>query len=186
MHDFISRQAIQRRRRDFELPASPAALGRRSLTLAGMGAAPEIREARLSDAAEIRKCVEAAYRHYTARIGKPPGPMLDDYAEVIERHRVFVVDADDIVGVLVLIEKEAGMLLDNVAVRPDQQGKGLGRRLIDLAESETRAAGFGQLDLYTHECMTENIELYESLGYSQTERRREQGYDRVYLRKRLA
>ncbi len=151
-----------------------------------MGANPEIRRARLSDAPAIRKCVEAAYRHYTGRIGKPPGPMLDDYAEVIRRHLVFVVDADDIVGVLVLIQKPAGMLLDNVAIRPDQQGKGLGRRLIDLAEAETCAAGFEQLNLYTHECMTENIELYESLGYSQTERKQEQGYDRVYMRKRLA
>jgi len=111
--------------------------------------------------------------------------MLDDYAEVIRNHKVFVVETEYIVGVLVLIRKTTGMLLDNVAVHPDQQGKGLGKRLIILAETETIASGFEKLDLYTHECMDENIELYKSLGYIETERKQEQGYNRVYMQKKL-
>ena len=145
----------------------------------------KIRPARLSDATAIQKCVEAAYRHYISRIGMPPGPMLDDYAAVIRHHRVFIAETEKIVGVLVLIQKPTAILLDNVAVHPDQQGKGLGKRLINLAEAEARAAGFENLDLYTHECMSENIELYESLGYIETERKEERGYNRVYMQKRL-
>jgi len=147
---------------------------------------PQIRKARLSDTVAIQDCVAAAYRHYIGRIGKPPGPMLDDYAKVIERHEVFVAETEIVVGVLVLIRKTTGMLLDNVAVHPDQQGKGLGGRLIKLAETRAGAAGFEKLDLYTHECMTENIELYQFLGYKETERKQEQGYNRVYMRKHLA
>lgn len=146
----------------------------------------EIVAADRGDAAAIARCVEAAYRHYIARIGKPPGPMLDDYADVIATHRVFVVRAaGSIVGVLVLIETPAGILLDNVAVHPQRQGQGLGRRLIAHAEREARALGYAALDLYTHECMHENIALYRALGYAETGRREERGYPRVYMRKLL-
>jgi len=55
---------------------------------------PEIRKARLCDVSAIQNCVEAAYQHYINRIGKPPGPMLDDYAEVIEHHKVFVAETE--------------------------------------------------------------------------------------------
>ncbi len=41
-------------------------------------------------------------------------------------------------------------------------------------------------NLYTHEGMTENIGLYEYLGYIETDRRTEKGYRRVYMRKNLA
>jgi len=150
-----------------------------------MRKAPQIRKATLSDVFEIQLCAEAAYQHYIDRIGKPPGPMLDDYADVIQRHIVFVAETEKIIGVLVLIPNATGILLDNVAVHPDQQGKGLGKQLIDLAESEAATRGFKKLDLYTHERMHENIELYKKLGYTETERKEVQGYNRVYMEKYL-
>jgi ribosomal protein S18 acetylase RimI-like enzyme len=147
---------------------------------------PTIRKAQLQDAAAMQSCVEAAYRHYIPRIGKPPGPMLDDYAEIVQQHQAFVAEASgQIVGVLVLIRKDNGILLDNVAVHPEHQGKGFGRQLIELAESEARNQGFGHLELYTHERMTENIEMYRRLGYIETKRRNEKGYQRVYMQKSL-
>ncbi|MCP3849863.1 MAG: N-acetyltransferase, partial [Gammaproteobacteria bacterium] len=78
----------------------------------------KIREAVLSDAGEIQNCVQEAYQHYIERIGKPPGPMLDDYAEVIKSHLVYVAESDGVVGVLVLMKSENRFLLDNVAVDP--------------------------------------------------------------------
>ncbi len=112
--------------------------------------------------------------------------MLDDYAAVIAKHRVFVLgEAGAVIGALVLIRQAGGLLLDNVAVHPDHQGRGLGRRLIDFAEAEARRQGYAALDLYTHEAMTENIAMYRALGYAETGRRVEHGYLRVYMRKPL-
>ena len=146
-----------------------------------------LRPARPEDAAQIAACVAAAYQHYISRIGRPPGPMLDDYSQVIRQHQVFVAEEQSkVIGVIVLVLKGRGMLLDNVAVHPAQQGKGLGGRLITLAEAESQRQGFAQLDLYTHECMTENIAMYKRLGYFETERRTERGYQRVYMRKALS
>ena len=134
----------------------------------------------------VRDVVHAAYRHYIARIGKPPGPMLDDYAKRIADGQVWVSEDDGrIVGVLVLEEGPHGFLLDNIAVPPDCQGKGFGRMLIEFAEAEAQRRGFQEINLYTHALMSENIALYLRIGFVETHRIREKGYDRVYMTKRL-
>jgi GNAT superfamily N-acetyltransferase len=134
----------------------------------------------------VSACVNAAYRHYIERIGRPPGPMTDDYAEVIRERRVTVAEsAGRIVGVLVLALTPDGFLLENVAVHPTRRGTGLGRALLELAEDEARRAGFDSIYLYTHEKMSENRALYARIGYVEYDRRFEKGLARVYMRKPL-
>jgi ribosomal protein S18 acetylase RimI-like enzyme len=145
-----------------------------------------IRIALADDAEVVRRVVDAAYDHYVARIGKPPGPMLDDYAKRIADRQTWVLeDAGRIVGILVLEQGPPGLLLDNIAVLPDCQGKGFGRALIGFAEAEARRRGFDEIHLYTHALMTENIALYRRIGFSETRRVSEKGYDRIYMTKRL-
>ncbi len=159
--------------------------------MAGRGddaaATPAIRPAVAGDADAIAALVAAAYGHYVARIGKPPGPMLDDYRRVVRDHRVQVaVEGQRIVGVVMLVETRDGILLDNVAVCPRRQGRGIGAALIAAGEAIARAAGYRNLDLYTHESMVENIARYARRGYREVARREEQGYRRVYMRKPLS
>ena len=145
-----------------------------------------LRRAGSGDAAGIAACVRAAYSHYIERIGRPPGPMLDDYDQVVRDHRAYVIEeGGELLGALVLIEKEDGLLFDNITVQPARQGEGIGRRLMEHAESEARRLGYGHLDLYTHERMIENIAMYERIGYVEVDRRTERGFPRVYMRKRL-
>ena len=145
-----------------------------------------IRQARAGEADTVSAVVHAAYQHYIARIGKPPGPMLDDYAQRIADGQTWVLeDAERIAGMLVLEETPAGMLLDNIAVLPEYQGKGVGRALLEFAEAEARQRGFSAIHLYTHALMTENIALYSRIGYVETRRVTEKGYDRVYMTKRV-
>jgi ribosomal protein S18 acetylase RimI-like enzyme len=145
-----------------------------------------IRAASAADAVAVRDIVNAAYRSYIPRIGKPPGPMLDDYAKRIGDGQVWVLaDGDDIVGILVLEETPDGFLLDNIAVAPDRQGRGHGRVLLEFAEAEAVRRGWHEIRLYTNAMMTENIALYERIGYVETARVTEKGFDRVYMVKRL-
>jgi GNAT superfamily N-acetyltransferase len=145
-----------------------------------------IRAATAADAERVQSIVDTAYGHYIARIGKPPGPMLDDYAKRIADQQAWVMEDDGrIVGILVLEDGPPGLLLDNIAVLPDSQSKGFGRALIGFAEGEARRRGFGEIHLYTHALMSENIALYRRLGFVETHRGSEKGYDRVYMTKPL-
>ena len=146
-----------------------------------------IRRAQPEDRAAVERIVRDAYGIYIERIGKPPGPMLDDYAALIADGAVSALDEPDgtIAGIIVLLPQPDHLLLDNIAVRPDRQGQGLGRQLVAFAEAEARRLGHAELRLYTHQRMTENIALYTRLGFVETGRGREAGYDRVFMTKRL-
>ncbi|HKE50038.1 MAG TPA: GNAT family N-acetyltransferase [Actinomycetes bacterium] len=139
-----------------------------------------------ADAAAVTDLVDAAYGHYVDRIGILPGPMREDYAQVIGTADVTVAEeAGAIVGVLVLGITDEGFVIDNVAVHPSGQGRGLGRALLEHAEAAARQAGFDSIYLYTHEQMTENLALYTRIGYVEYDRRSEGDFYLVFLRKKL-
>src|SRR5260370_301730 len=143
-----------------------------------------IRLAEPADAEAVTACVMMAYAHYLDRIGREPAPMTADYAELIARGAVHVlVESADIVGVLVLQREDDTWWIENVAIHPNHQHTGLGRQLLAFAEHSAQAAGISELRLYTHELMVENIALYQRLGYREVERRQENGFRRVFMRR---
>lgn len=146
-----------------------------------------IRLALAQDATTVAQIVHAAYVGYQTSIGTTPGPMLDDYCDLVSRGLVHVLEENgEILGLVVLIPEERTMLLDNVAVRPEAQGRKLGSQLIAFAERQARAAGYGSIRLYTQEAMTENRARYKHLGFVETHRAEEKGLKRVYMTKTLA
>ncbi|KIU53896.1 MULTISPECIES: GNAT family N-acetyltransferase [Pseudomonas] len=145
-----------------------------------------IRPATAHDVAPVQALIEAAYALYIPRIGARPGPMLEDYAALIAQGRVEVFEEQgQVLGVLVLIAQADGLLLDNVAVSPAAQGRGLGRQLMAHAEARARQLGLEVVRLYTNEAMSENLGLYERLGYRETHRAEQAGFRRVFMEKRL-
>ncbi|MBR0646066.1 GNAT family N-acetyltransferase [Plastoroseomonas hellenica] len=145
-----------------------------------------IRTARPGDRAAVEAVVHAAYAPYVARMGREPGPMGDDYGALIAAGHVRVLeDEAGVAGILVLIPEADALLLDNVALADRARGRGFGRRLVARAEAEARAAGLQRLRLYTHVLMTENHTLYAHLGFHETHRATEKGFERVYMEKPL-
>jgi GNAT superfamily N-acetyltransferase len=143
-----------------------------------------IRKARPEDASAVRDVVVAAYQHYIPVIGRPPAPMTDDYPARIAADQVWVLeDSDGMAGVLVLENGPDCFLLDNIAVRPDRQGRGYGRQLLDLAEAEAIRCGWNAVTLYTNALMVNNIAIYSGRGYIETGRKVEKGFSRVYMAK---
>lgn len=146
----------------------------------------EIQRADTGDVDAMGACVHDAYRHYIRRMGKVPGPMLDDYAYRVENNHTYVIKSHDrVIALLVLIEDENGMLLDNIAVHPDAQGQGIGKKLMAFAEDLAVRSGYTRITLYTHVTMTESFEMYKQLGYVVSEKKTVDGYQRIYMEKAL-
>lgn len=142
------------------------------------------RRALPAEVEEVRSLARAAYAPWVAVVGREPGPMNDDYAALIAEGKVWRDEGGE--AVCVLIEKDGALLLDNIAVSPDAQGRGLGRGMVAFAAAEARRRGLPAVVLYTHVRMAANIALYARLGFRETHRAHEGGFDRVYMRLDLA
>ena len=146
----------------------------------------ELRKAKSADVAAIDGLVQRAYGRYVSRIGRPPGPMEDDYEAKVGEGLVTVADdGGEVVGLIVLVEEPDCLLVENVAVEPERQSEGIGRALLAYAEDVARGAGLSALRLYTHVTMTENLAFYPRLGYEETGHSTDDGFERVFFRKRL-
>lgn len=147
----------------------------------------EIRKARLDDLAEVERIVAEAFAPYVARMGRRPAPMDDDYRARIAAGEVDVlVDAGGMAGLVVLETDRDPSVLETLAVADRARGLGLGRILVAHAEAASRAAGCRTISLFTHEAMTENQAIYPRLGFVETHRAHQNGFDRVFFAKSLA
>ncbi|MGV9454274.1 GNAT family N-acetyltransferase [Streptomyces sp. NPDC003635] len=145
----------------------------------------EIRPANSSDVAAVKSVTDAAYHHYIERIGVVPQPMERDHAANVAAGQVFVT-GDPVVGLVEVEEHADHLYLDNIAVHPDAQGQGVGRRLLEFVEAHARALGLPEVRLFTNAKMWENQKIYPKFGYELVERRVDGPYDRVHYRKRLS
>ena len=155
-----------------------------------MDESPRVRRATADDVEAIEVLVTESFDKYVERIGKPPAPMLADYAGLLDTSRVWVIERrDDVIAVLVTqhITRPDGdhLLLDTVAVAPGAQGGGHGRRLLELAERDAIEHGLTEVRLVTNEAMTENLVFYPRHGYRETGRAVQDGYRRVFFSKSL-
>jgi ribosomal protein S18 acetylase RimI-like enzyme len=145
-----------------------------------------VRRATTPDVAAVAAIAAAAYSPYLASIGVRPGPLDVDYADAVERRDVRVAELDGApVGILVLVVHADHLTLENVAVDPRAQGRGIGSALLALAEDEARSRDLPEVRLYTHRLMAANLALYGRRGYVETHRETQHGLDRVFLTKRL-
>ena len=147
-----------------------------------------IRLATPDDVDAVQACVRAAYTMYLERMEQEPAPMTADYASLVGQGVVHVLDDDpggDLAGLLVAFAREDHYFIENVAVRPDLHSTGRGRLLLSFAEDEAKRQGFDRIELYTNTVMTENIEYYPRLGYEETGRHEEDGFERIFFRKSL-
>ncbi len=126
----------------------------------------DLRQATAADAAAIRELTRTAYAKWVQLIGREPKPMTANYEEAVTRHRFDLLYVDGSLAALIeTIREPDHLLVENVAVSPAFQGRGLGRKLMAHAETLAREQGFDTIRLYTNQRFVENIELYRKLGY---------------------
>jgi GNAT superfamily N-acetyltransferase len=71
-----------------------------------------------------------------------------------------------LIGIIELVVEPDAVLIENVAVRPDQRGRGYGYALMSHAREVALSLGHKRLWLYTNKLMAENIAFYQRLGYA--------------------
>ena len=145
-----------------------------------------MRPAAPRDAATVRALTRDAYAKWVPVIGREPLPMRADYDAAVRRHRIDLLCLDGRpVAVIEMIPEADHLLIENVAVAPDCQGRGLGRRL--LAHAEQVAAGLGRTEmrLYTNGAFPENVALYRKAGYAIDREEPFMGGFTVYMSKRI-
>ncbi len=146
-----------------------------------------IRSALFADAERVVGLIRAAYEGYVPTLGRNPQPMDDDYAALIAKGQVSLLeDGDRIVGVLVVQPEECGnMLIRTIGIAPDFQNRGLGTQLMAHAEAIAEADDRTRLRLYTNEVMTGTARLYARLGYRETHRTGPEGRQVIYMAKEV-
>lgn len=148
-----------------------------------------ISKATIEDVPVIKSMIDAAYSKYIDRIGKPPAPMAADLHEIIKTHDVYLLgdSKNNAVGSIALESNPESKTIkvDSIVVSPSAQGHGYGRILMNFAEDLARSRNCLALELYTNVKMYENLVLYPKMGFVETDRKAEDGYERVYFRKAL-
>ncbi len=145
-----------------------------------------IRPAARPDLDRVRDCARQAYALYVPRMGKEPAPMVADFEAQIGAGKLHVVELEgEVAGFVVFYPRGDHLHVENVAVLPSAQGKGIGKALLGFAEDEARRLGLPAVELYTNVKMVENQAFYPALGYVETDRREQDGFSRVFYRKQL-
>ena len=115
----------------------------------------------------VRDLVRAAYAKWVPLLGREPKPMTADYGVAVRDHVVDVLRLNGEAAALIEMEPETDhLLVVNVAVSPNSQGRGYGRALLEHAEEVALSLGLKELRLYTSIHLTENVKLYERVGYT--------------------
>ena len=125
------------------------------------------RRAGENDAETVRALTHSAYAKWVPIIGRRPKPMNVDYEQAVQTHVIELAYEDGtLVGLLEIIPAADHLLLENIAIAPAHQRRGLGHRLMARIEALARARGLKHVRLYTNKAFDSNLKFYEKLGYA--------------------
>lgn len=152
-----------------------------------------IRKARPCEAEEIWRVTRRAYEPYRGRI-KPEFQALRVSVSTIRREirlkrRVYGVALldDRIVATLRYRRWRSHLGLSRLAVLPEYQGAGIGKKMMEWAEQQARRLGVRELRGEVRAALPHLLEYYKRMGYRPFARRSGRGYKGylIAVKKRL-
>lgn len=109
-------------------------------------------------------------------------------AKAAEEELILALCDGALVGCLFAAPRGETLYLGKIAVKPGLQGRGIARRMFEMAEATARTRGFKALELQARIELTDNHRTFMALGFVRTGEGRHPGYDRstdVNFRKAL-
>jgi GNAT superfamily N-acetyltransferase len=97
--------------------------------------------------------------------------MAADYERAVVEHIIDLWEEEGrLLALIEVIPAAAHLLIENIAVRPDQQRRGIGGKLLLHAEGLARSLGFDETQLYTNAAFVSNLSFYSRRGYEEVRR----------------
>lgn len=127
---------------------------------------PSVRRARAADLPALARLINRAYEVEAAFVeGDRTAPA--ELAELAQRGHFLVLDGagGELVAAILVTVDGAHASFDLLAVAPELQGLGLGRRLVALAEALAAAVGCRDVSLAVADLRAELGPWYRSQGY---------------------
>jgi GNAT superfamily N-acetyltransferase len=126
------------------------------------------RRATSADASTVREITRAAYAKWVAVIGREPKPMTANYEQAVIDHVIDFLEEDGRpIALIEIIPESLHLLIENVAVLPDWQGRGVGSMLLGRAETIARSLQLNEMRLYSNAMFLTNISFYARRGFSE-------------------
>ncbi|RZN33920.1 GNAT family N-acetyltransferase [Bradyrhizobium sp. Leo121] len=147
-----------------------------------------LRRATLIDADKARVVTRSAYAKWVPLIAREPKPMTADYERAIIDHIIDLYEENgQLLALIEVVPLADHLLIESIAVRPDQQGFGLGDKLLQHAEDRARALRLTETRLYTNAAFASNLAFYAKRGYIEYMRETvAPGAVAVHMRKRIS
>lgn len=148
----------------------------------GAGGTHRVRPARAAYLQHIAPIEDACGPQYAEHFGAAIEPVLLAPASTGQWRAAqpgfLLVVGEPPVGFAHVLDLDGHAHLEQIAVLPDQQRRGLGRALIEAAMAEARAQGFDRLSLCTYRDVPWNGPYYASLGFAEVAEADQAPYER--------
>jgi ribosomal protein S18 acetylase RimI-like enzyme len=143
----------------------------------------EIKKATVADAPALDKLVNSAYRGDSSRQGwTTEADLLDGtrtdanaIADIIQKPDTIVLiytEANEIIGCVELRKEDNRLYLGMLSVKPNTQGKGIGKALMKAAEAEAEKLNCTSIFMTVISIRQELIDWYVRHGYRDTGKRK--------------
>ncbi len=127
------------------------------------------RAAKPVDSEAIRLCIARAYASALSDIADLPDVTSGIEQDIAAHNVIVATERQHLLGVIIFDETPDAVMIFNLAVIPEAQGRRVARRLLDLAESHARDQKREFLRLKTHKLMQDTRSVYRHLGWAEVE-----------------
>jgi GNAT superfamily N-acetyltransferase len=142
---------------------------------------------------ELLDLILASFAYMDGRIDPPSSALAltpaNLEAKAISEIAYAALEGEQLVGCIFCRPEVESLYVGKLAVLPEAQGKGIGKRLLGLAETTAQELGLGSLRLETRIELIDNHATFAAWGFRKTAENRHAGFDRttsIEMRKAIA
>ncbi len=152
-----------------------------------------LRAATATDAASIAATIAASFEQYRGKLEPESGAFRETAegiaAELARESGAIVAERNGrMIGCVMVKLIEDDLYFGRLSVVPEARGEGIARRLVEAVEDEARRRELAGVRLGVRIVLTENQQLFSSMGYVEFSREAHEGFDHptsINMRKAL-